>query len=376
MARVAPVLTKQGEALRSGDHGQASRALVEEAGEGVRQLVQATEDVVAAELHDGERLARTSGLVLVVLFAMTLLVLAAGTYVFHRHILLPLGRLFELINDLRLGKLEARWTERRTDEIGRTGRTVSLMAEQLDRMRRERRQFVDSVSHDLKNPVFAVSLHCQRALRKGDALSLAEAQRAFEAIGALCGQISRITDDLHEIVQDAQPIWSLALASDSLVTMARRWVEEIRVAYPDHPIRLEEVEGSSEAAIDAGRVRQVLANLVANAAKYSAPGAPIDVVVGSNGPEEVFLEVRDRGIGVPDPLKARIFEPYARGDEGRAMANGLGLGLSIVRRIVALHGGRIRVADRNDGGSIFRVVLPRRRPKPKAAPNDSLGAAV
>lgn len=373
---VAPKLSRIAEALR-GDrvHPDGDR-MVLDASAGMRRVIAETEAVVARELVDGQEIARTYSWALLLLFAATLVVLGFGSLTFHRHILGPLGRLFELINDLRLGKLEVRWTDTRSDEIGRTGRTVSLMAEQLDRMRRERRQFVDSVSHDLKNPIFAISLHCQRSLRKGTALSMPEALRAFEAIGTLCRQASRITDDLQEIVHDAQPIWSLALSSDSLAVMARRWVDEIRVAYPDHPIRLEEVPGSSDAAVDGGRVRQVLANLVANAAKYSAPGSPIDVVVGSNGPEEVFLEVRDRGIGVPDALKERIFEPYARGDEGRAMAHGLGLGLSIVRRIVALHGGRIRVADRNEGGSVFRIMLPRRRPQKETAPSEPLGASL
>ncbi len=376
-SEVSPSLKRVAEALRTGDSYRDGDVLVSAAAMGMREVVVQTEAVVEQELRDGERVAQTYSWAIGILLAAKMIVLGVGILVFHRHILSPLGRLFELINELRLGKLEARWTDRRRDEIGRTGRTVSLMAEQLERMRRERRQFVDSVSHDLKNPIFAISLHCQRSLRKGDALNVAEAQRAFESIGTLCRQVSRITDDLHEIVQDTQPIWSLALASDSLAVMARRWVEEIRIAYPEHPIRLEEVAGSSDAAVDGGRMRQVLANLVANAAKYSPPGTAIDVVVGSNGPDEVFLEVRDRGIGVPDPLKERIFEPYARGDEGKAMAHGLGLGLSIVRRIVALHGGRIRVADRNDGGTVFRVMLPRRRPsKENAVPSESLDTAL
>lgn len=370
-----PKLVAVTEALRSSRVYAPDDPRIVDALRGIRLTVEETEAAVAHELEKGARVARVFRWGLSILFVATLLVLGAGSWLFQRHILRPLGRLFEVINELRLGKLDARWTDRRSDEIGRTGRTVSLMAEELERMRRERRQFVDSVSHDLKNPIFAISLHCQRALRKGSELSVGEAQRSFEAIAALCRQTSRIADDLHEIVQDARPIWSLALTSEPLGVMAKRWVDEIRVAYPEHPIRFDEVNGPAEAALDPGRIRQVLVNLVANAAKYSSAGSPIDVVVGANGSEEVFLEVRDRGIGVPDALKQRIFEPYVRGEEGKAMASGLGLGLSIVRRIVALHGGRIRVSDRNDGGTIFCNGLLRRRVvKSETAPSETLGA--
>jgi two-component system OmpR family sensor kinase len=115
---------------------------------------------------------------------------------------------------------------------------------------------------------------------------------------------------------------------------------------------------------DEGRLRQVVANLVGNALVHTPAGTPIEVRVGRDGADAV-LEVRDYGPGMPEPVAARAFERFFRADPARSRhAGGSGLGLSIVKAIVAAHHGTVGIASTNgtDGatgsGTTVKVTLP------------------
>lgn len=113
---------------------------------------------------------------------------------------------------------------------------------------------------------------------------------------------------------------------------------------------------------DADRLRQLLDNLAENAAKFSPDGG-VEICAarlpGEDGGTVVRLAVADRGPGVPRADRERIFDRFYQGEAGRAVASrGVGLGLTICREIVVMHGGRIGVLDRDGGGSIFEVLLP------------------
>ena len=109
---------------------------------------------------------------------------------------------------------------------------------------------------------------------------------------------------------------------------------------------------------DPAALYRLATNLVSNAAVYSDPGTSVEVVSGTRG-GEVFLEVRDRGPGVPEIDRSRIFERFVRLDTARARhPEGSGLGLAIVQQVASTHGGHVEVEERSGGGAIFRAVLP------------------
>ena len=126
---------------------------------------------------------------------------------------------------------------------------------------------------------------------------------------------------------------------------------------------------------------QVLHNLVSNALKYSPVGSRVDVEVRQEG-DEVLLSVVDRGIGISSEEMRHLFAPFRRSGRARETAPGVGLGLSVSRRIVEAHGGRIEVDSRPGVGSTFRVRLPRglavahppeaKPEEPPSGPTDSL----
>ena len=107
--------------------------------------------------------------------------------------------------------------------------------------------------------------------------------------------------------------------------------------------------------LDAGKIEQVLDNLVGNAVKLAPPESHVEVRV-SRDEDRAVISVRDHGPGVPPELLGRLFEPFARG--GGHGAKGAGLGLAIVKSIVTGHGGEIRVESQPGQGATFEVLLP------------------
>jgi signal transduction histidine kinase len=97
-------------------------------------------------------------------------------------------------------------------------------------------------------------------------------------------------------------------------------------------------------------------NLLDNAQRH-APGSPVEITVGRRG-GQALLTVADRGPGVPESERERIFEPFYRVSEAQRQADGTGLGLALVRQIARRHGGEARCFEREGGGSLFEVVLP------------------
>ncbi len=108
---------------------------------------------------------------------------------------------------------------------------------------------------------------------------------------------------------------------------------------------------------DPTRLTQVITNLVSNAIKYSPEGGTVQVSLELTA-EAVVLSVSDEGLGIPPGDRERIFEPFQRSKRPDVNIPGIGLGLSVSRRIVRAHGGDIEVAAREERGSIFRVRLP------------------
>jgi signal transduction histidine kinase len=109
--------------------------------------------------------------------------------------------------------------------------------------------------------------------------------------------------------------------------------------------------------VDPAKVERIIENLLANADRHTTPDTPVWVRVTRRG-EEVLLAVEDAGGGVPQELRATLFEPFRRGPGAPVHAPGVGIGLSLVARFAELHGGRAWVQDRPGGGASFRVRLP------------------
>jgi two-component system CheB/CheR fusion protein len=239
------------------------------------------------------------------------------------------------------------------DVTARADMTARLVAsgEQKD-------QFIAMLGHELRHPLTPIT-HAVYLLRKSHqnpaTIELLETidtqtQTLLRFVNELL-DLSRISHGLIEIRPERLDV--AAVARDAVHAL-QPFIEErqhvVSLLLPAAPLY---VRG------DPGRLRQVVSNLVENAAKYTEPGGRITVSLEQRG-DEAVLAVSDTGIGIDAENLERIFEPFTRSDQPLARpSRGLGIGLSVVRRIVELHRGRIRVTSAGSGaGSEFVVSLP------------------
>ncbi|HEY7295872.1 MAG TPA: HAMP domain-containing sensor histidine kinase, partial [Dehalococcoidia bacterium] len=195
----------------------------------------------------------------------------------------------------------------------------------------------------------------QRRLQRGAqpeeiAVSLTLAEQQVDRLARLVGELL----DVSRLARGRFALSPTLVALDPLV---RRVVESERAAEPPHPIDLSSSGADLQIRADAGRLEQVLVNLLQNARKYSPPVSPIHVRVRGE-PDAVTIAVQDYGIGVPPADQKRIFQPFHRAGNIDRGVSGLGLGLYIAAEIVRAHGGEISLDSRPGEGSTFTVRLP------------------
>jgi signal transduction histidine kinase/DNA-binding response OmpR family regulator len=224
---------------------------------------------------------------------------------------------------------------------------------------RQKNEFLAMLAHELRNPLAPIRSAVQVLL--SDRASHGQQQWSKEVIARQVQQMVRMVDDLLDVSRitrgkitlQPEPVDIRAVVADAVETsrpVVDQRRQELSVSLPTEPLR---VKG------DAARLAQVVANLLNNAAKYTEEGGQIWLNVESeNG--EVIVRVRDTGVGIAPEMLSRIFEPFAQADRSIDRSQGgLGIGLTLARRLIELHGGRISVQSDGPGkGSEFVVRLP------------------
>ncbi|HYO66867.1 MAG TPA: PAS domain S-box protein [Archangium sp.] len=223
---------------------------------------------------------------------------------------------------------------------------------------RVREDVVAIVSHDLRNPLNAISLSATLLEREAvDERTTRTAHRIVSAAERASRMIRDLLDFTQARVGGGIPIHPRPLDFHEHV---RRVVEEVRLAWPGRRIDFQ-ASGEGRGEADEGRLAQVVTNLVGNALQHSPPGTAVRV--STRGVDSsLLLEVHNEGRPIPAELLLTLFEPYRQGAEAGAGRGSLGLGLYITRQIVLGHGGTVDVRSTPEDGTTFTVRLPRSRP--------------
>jgi PAS domain S-box-containing protein len=228
--------------------------------------------------------------------------------------------------------------------------------EELAQANRARDAFLAIASHELRAPLSVVLAQTEPVvlLRRRDEPDFPA--RAFAVIRRQTERMSRLVDDLLDIGRIQSGQLSLERAEFDLAELATEVVDRLRPTAPNHHIRLA-LSGSLTLSADAGRIEQVLTNLMSNALRYSPDGGEVELTCDREG-QCIHLQVTDRGIGIPPEKLGTIFDAFERAHG--AAYGGLGLGLNIVQGIVEQHGGRIWAVSTGTAGegSEFHVLLP------------------
>jgi two-component system CheB/CheR fusion protein len=254
-------------------------------------------------------------------------------------------------------------TEQRQLEEALKERTVEL--QHADRRKNE---FLAMLAHELRNPLAAISSAVYlfgAAGSDGDRIAWTK-----EVIERQVKNLTRLVDDLLDVSRITQGKVSLRKEPVELGPVITRAVAIVRHIIDDRKHELSISLPQEPVCLDADptRLEQVVVNLLNNAAKYTEPGGRIGIEMERQG-HEVVIAVRDNGIGIPSAMLPRVFDIFTQVERSSDHAQGgLGIGLTLVRSLVEMHGGSVSVSSTPGEGSVFTVRLPLGEGQPEQSP--------
>ena len=284
-----------------------------------------------------------------------------------RSLTIPIARLRRVAGRVAQGQLDERAARSGVLEIDELGQQFNVMADRLSGTLRQveadrdrLREFVADVSHELRTPIAALRLYTELQ-RDGD---VDEATR-LEFLERSLDQIQRLdwlSTNLLDLSRIDAGIYPLDIRDGDLRDPVQAVVQALSEAAVEHGVALESTVPAEpvEMRFDRERIVQLMTNLIGNAIKFTPSDGAVSVRLEER-PDDVLIEVRDTGAGIPADEMPHIFERFYRGtNTGEARASGSGLGLAIVRSIVEMHDGQIELASEVGKGTQVRIILPRR----------------
>lgn len=291
-----------------------------------------------------------------------LVCLAVASLLLTRMLVRPLERLSAAAQALGAGDLSARVRLTQQDEIGAVARTFDEMADRLTHLLRGHNELLANVSHELRTPIASIRVALELAA-EGDG------QTARELLSGLTcdlGELERLVEDIlitarldlaTNRASDSTP--PLRLHRISVAQLVEQSAARFCSAYPQHQLRVELTADDCDLRADRALLRRALDNILDNAGKYSDPGSRVTLRTGQAA-ASLSIEVTDEGIGIAPADQPHLFTAFFRSDRSRNRSTGgVGLGLTLSRRIVEAHGGTLTLHSGLLVGTAARFVLPR-----------------
>lgn len=294
-----------------------------------------------------ERVERTSGVQWLGWATITLLLSLLGAVFISRLINQPLARLTAATRAIAKGQQPDPLPEKGPTEIREANRSFNQMTEDLNRVESDRAVILAGISHDLRTPI-------SRMLLEVEMLDLSD-----EARQGMQSDLAQMDAIIGQFLDYAKPTDSTdftPIALDTLLADAARDAARM----PDVRVNADITEGI-EIQGNPTDLKRVTNNLIENARRYGKTAktewADIDINCRMEDGTAI-IEVADHGIGVPEGDMEHLLRPFTRMDAARGQANGAGLGLAIVDRVVLRHGGKLRLFNRSGGGLMVQIAIP------------------
>jgi signal transduction histidine kinase len=337
-------------------------------GAGLVLTVAVPEGPIAATL-------RQLALALILLSVATWLAAALGGRWLCRRALAPITRMAASARSVRLAEqnqpLDVAATRDELEDLGRAFN--DLLADLRQSLERQCR-FTGDASHQLRTPLTALLASVEVALRHER--SPEEYQRVLQVVRRRGVQLRQIIESLLFLARAESDASLPDAEAIPLAEWCRSWLE----GWSEHPRAADLVfhaeAGDVSVCVNPALLGQVIDNLLDNACKYSEPGQPVGVSVGAENGAAV-LTVADAGCGIAADELPLVWEPFFRSTQARWRGTpGVGLGLTVARRLAALLGGRLEVRSEPGHGSRFRVVLPAQAGQAAEAGEGAVGPGV
>ena len=288
----------------------------------------------------------------------------AVSLVLARQIAAPVRTLTAAARRLAAGDRSQRIPVRSTDELGELAAAFNALTAALAHQETLRRQMVADIAHELRTPLAIIQANLLvDGVRPLSTAAVADIHQDTQLLARLVG-------DLRDLSLAEAGQLPLRREATDLGALARASVERFAPQAEANGVRLaaEAVNDLPIADVDPDRIAQVLSNLLDNALRHTPAGGVVSVRVERGmEPGVVQVTVRDTGRGIAPEHLSNIFERFYRADSARSRrSGGSGIGLAVVKQLVAAHGGRIWVESAAGEGTSFRFVLPR-----VAAPDDA-----
>ncbi|MEH6975328.1 sensor histidine kinase [Bacillus sp. JJ675] len=293
----------------------------------------------------------------IISFGLTGIFTLMAIFLFSRFLTKPIIKLKKTTENIINGRNDISLDMKRTDELGELAASIENLSSGLNRLQKERNDFLSGVAHELRTPITYIKGYADISMRDG--LDEKSRNKYLSIIKEETDNLARLVDDVFLLTKMKQPSFTIRKEPVHLHTFIAKEVQKSQIAYSEKRISLSFYAPKDlYASLDEKRFSQVITNLLNNARHYAEPDTKVAVTaLKSKG--NIIITVADEGCGIPEEERGLIFERFYRIDKSRSrQTGGTGMGLAIVKEIVEHHGGTITVKGRYPKGSEFVITLP------------------
>lgn len=287
-----------------------------------------------------------------------LLFTAMVAFLFAQVIASPIEKMIQLVRAFSRGNFGVTIKIEANDEIGQLAESFNDMASKINQVDEQRRKFVSNVSHELRTPLTSMKIISETLLHQ-PSWDEAVYREFMQDIDGEVSRLNRLVDSLLYLVDLEREELVLETQITYLNYVVQNVVRNLKPLADQKDIHVEiEERERFQFQLDQGKIQQALINLVSNAIKYTPEHGSVRITIFREV-NSACVAISDTGIGIPEKDLSHVFDRFYRVDRARARTTGgSGLGLSIAKQIVTLHGGEILVSSEINAGSTFTVRLP------------------
>jgi two-component system, OmpR family, phosphate regulon sensor histidine kinase PhoR len=268
------------------------------------------------------------------------------------------GPIIEALDKIAKGDFSIRVDNKLVDHeiAGELADKVNKMALELDQMETMRQEFISNVSHEIQSPLTSIRGFAQAL--ENDQLSAEERRHYLDIIKSESTRLSRITEDLLRMAALETDKVKFEPKAYRLDKQIRNLILACEPQWMEKSINMDVSLAELEIIADEDLLSQVWSNLIHNSIKFTPQAGSIKMTLCLSG-DQVEFKISDTGMGISEEDQARIFERFYKADPSRTSSGGgSGLGLSIVKKILEMHKGRITVESKAGAGTTFTICLP------------------